>query len=77
MTSTHRITALAQFRREVAAGLRTPNDPTDALWEAMWLEIAASCWRLAGKPQEAAARLRDSAEVIIRAAEQKRGGPAQ
>lgn len=69
-------TALAQHRREVAAGLRTANDPTDPLWSAAWRELAAACWRLSGNPARAAALSRDAARIIVETAERKRSGRA-
>lgn len=77
MTMHHRPCATVQFRREVEAGLRAPNDPTDALWEAMWRETAARCWHVAGKPDEAAALLQEGARIIVQAAQQKRDGNAK
>jgi len=66
--------ALVQFRREVAAGLRRPNDPTDALWRAAWRQLAASCWRLVDHPSRAAFLSREAAQIIVSAAQQKRVG---
>ena len=62
--------ALAQFRREVRAGLRQEHTPTDTLWEAAWRELAA-CWRMAERPDAAAQLERDAAGVIADAAAQK------
>lgn len=63
--------ALVQFRAEVAAGLRTPNSPLDALWSAAWRQLVASCFRTANHP--ACQRLeRDAAEILATAAHQRK-----
>jgi sigma54-dependent transcription regulator len=70
--------ALQQFRREVRAGARKQNSPTDALWRAAWRELAASCWRLAGEIHEWDIRRdvedleRDAARIMQSGGEQQR-----
>jgi hypothetical protein len=74
VNASHSVGALAQFRRELRAGLRTANDPADALWSAAWRELAGQCWRIAGNRPRAAAILREAARIIVEAAERKRVG---
>ena len=62
-----RLGALAQFRREVRAGLT----PTEALAFAAGMELAASCWRLLERPDEAARCTREAAAAIADAAARK------
>ena len=64
--------ALAQYRREMEAGLRTANEPTDTLWSAAWRELAAQCWRLKGHPARATALSLDSARIIVLATQRRR-----
>lgn len=72
MKAPHSVGALALHRREVAAGLRTANDPTDVLWSAAWRELAAGCWRIAGRADRADALSREGARMIVQAAQRKR-----
>lgn len=69
-----RSSALIQHRREVAAGLRTANYPTDALWSAAWRELAAQCWRIVGNRDRAAVLTVEAARIIVRAAQKKNAG---
>lgn len=65
--------ALAQFRREVRAGLRTENAPTDILWRAAWRELCAGCWNLIGCPLRAEVLRREAAEQLVQAARTRQG----
>lgn len=64
--------ALVQFRAEVAAGLRTPNSPLDALWSAAWRQLVASIWRTDGHLLRADALERAAARMIATAARSRR-----
>ena len=69
-----RLGALRQWRRELAAGLRTENDPTDALWSAAWRQVAASGWRIVDQPERAVECSRLAAQIVVSASRRKRQG---
>jgi len=66
-----RLGAAAQHRREVRAGLRKWNDPTDTLWHAAWREVAASGWNMAGDPRMAEILETEAAHLIREAARRR------
>ena len=61
-------TALSQFRREVRAGLRQQNFPTDFLWSAAWRELVAGMLRTTGSIDEWDRR-RDAEDFELEAAQ--------
>ena len=58
---------LQRWARECAAGIRTPNDPTDALWSAVWRQKAAFMWEQLGDPRRAVEYRAAAAKIMARA----------